>query len=181
MRWLTALPIVLAAAFTAAGCGASTTTPDLAVLPPGCRQPSACFTSGCDCHRASLTHGFDPDAGVGCLVCDPTQQGTLQCDCRPDPTLAVACYEPGQLCVARGPVCAGAGARCIDPSTVPSGANPCALPGDPPQQAARGDVDGGPGTERRCAYVDDLCCPGPATGADLGVPDLGVPDLGGVD
>jgi hypothetical protein len=105
-------------------------------------------------------------AGGSCIACDPQlNPPSLQCDCTMIP--ATECLEPAQVCIGRGTVCAGAGARCVA-----AGASCSAGGGEPPTMA--GDPDGGVDVEPRCAFVDDVCCPGAA--ADLAVPDLGMPD-----
>jgi hypothetical protein len=158
MRWFCLVALV---GLTA--CQVTTTTPDLAVVAVGCRQPSACYSpSTCDCTRASV------GPGGNCISCDPTTVPIiLQCDCSMIP--GTECLEPNQVCVGRGTVCPGAGARCL-----PVGGDCSMGGGDPPTLA--GDPDGGIDIEPRCAFVDDVCCPGTVTG-----PDLSVPDLGGVD
>jgi hypothetical protein len=165
MRWL-ALALVAAAA-----CGSTTTTPDLAVVPSGCRAPAFCFqVTPCDCRRASV------QPGGSCINCDPTTMAaTQQCDCPADGGSGLACLEPAQVCVGQGKLCAGFGARCVDPTTIPAGKTACDAPGGEPPMPVE-VADGGVGTESRCAFVDDECCPGEP---DMGVPDLGSPPDGG--
>lgn len=186
------LSLLLAALLTV-GCTTSSTVEDLSVIPTGCRQPSACFSTSCDCLRADVIGGTGGGIGGACLLCDPTAQKTLTCDC----TLfdaGATCSEPAQVCVGRGPVCPGVGARCLQatktiinndggqPEIVPSTCSDTG--GDPPQMVPRADQDAGPGSEPRCAFVDDVCCPGsspPDAGAVDASPDQSVPDLGTID
>jgi hypothetical protein len=185
MRRLSPLLLLVA---VAAGCGAATTTPDLALIPIGCRAPGFCFiaASACGCNRA------DVQSGGACLVCDPTQMptGAQQCDCNADGGIIVdndlgtasgqVCIEPGQLCVGRGPVCPGEGARCLPAGTVPDGGACPSTGGDPPTLVGVDTGDSGViESQPRCAYADDTCCPGSVV--DMAVPDLSEPpDLLGV-
>ena len=173
---------LLALALFAVGCTTTTTTTDLSVIPSGCRQPSSCWNTSCGCLRADVEGG-------GCMLCDPTRQTTLTCDCTTFDGGAM-CSEPAQVCIGRGPVCLGTGARCLpatrpaDAGTIPS---TCADEGgDPPQMVPiGGGDDAGPGSEPRCAFVDDVCCPGtiPDGGdnIDQSIPDLAEPDLSTID
>jgi hypothetical protein len=178
-------PLLVLALFVV-GCTTTTTTTDLSVIPTGCRQPSSCWSTSCGCLRADVQSG-------GCLLCDPTQQASLTCDCTSFDAGAM-CSEPAQVCVGRGPVCPGVGARCLPGTkqiTVDGGSETvpsvCSDPnGEPPQMVPiGGDADAGPGSEPRCAFVDDVCCPGalPDGGAnvDQSIPDLAEPDLAKID
>jgi hypothetical protein len=177
MRRLSLLPLLVA---VTAGCGTAVTTPDLALIPIGCRAPGMCFiaASACSCNRA------DVESGGACLVCDPTVTGTgvQQCDCNADGGIIAdndlgtisgqLCIEPRQLCVGRGVVCAGEGARCFDPRTL-SGTCP-STGGDPPTLVTVDTGDSGViESQPRCAFADDVCCPGAEV--DMAVPDLSPP------
>jgi hypothetical protein len=153
--------------FVLSACGAAVDNPDLALIPPGCRTPSKCYAGDCSCNRADVQSDK-------CIVCDPTQLGTQQCDCVAD--MGQMCVEPLQLCVGRGPVCPGVGARCAAADHLDGG--------DPPTLVGVDSGDGGaPSSVQRCAYADDVCIPGSDDGgADLSVPDLGnADDLSGTD
>jgi hypothetical protein len=66
------------------------------------------------------------------------------------------CLETPQAFIGRGPVCNGAGARCL-----PAGAS-CTqadMAGSEPPQLV-GYSDGGATLEPRCQFTDDVCCPG---------------------
>jgi hypothetical protein len=118
----------------------------------------------CSClfaHFNSLK-GSDP---LGCMLCDPNSNtATGTCDCTADDGgMNGMCIERAQVCVGHGPVCNG---KCVHPSFDMSvSLDPaviCQLDGDPPDvvlSIADASVsDGGPVTERRCAYADDICC-----------------------
>jgi hypothetical protein len=173
MRWLSFARVLVAASCALAACGSTVVQPDLALIPPGCRLPSKCFQADCPCNRASNDGGITGD----CIACDPTLMTSQQCDvCSPD--LGLACVEPLQLCVGKGKICPGVGARCIDPRTITDAGVCAASGGDPPTMIGVVDPDGGPETSvPRCAYADDECCPGSDAdgGLDLSVPDLGNP------
>jgi hypothetical protein len=165
-----AFSIVLMGLSLGFGCNPTTTTTDLAVVPPGCRLPSKCWSpSSCDCTRGSVV-GASPGS---CLVCDPalTDPSIQQCDCSGD--LGLVCLEPARLCVGRGPVCTGTGARCIAHGVDLGVAGCTGASGDPPMMVPIPTDGGLPESEPRCAYVDDVCCPG--------VLDMSVPDLEMVD
>ena len=158
-RWVSVL--VVAAGLSAivvagsAGCPATTTGIDAGVSTSQCAAPSACWVTGpqCDCVRANI------DA---CKVCDPSVPGTI-CECNSD--LGASCTQPADICIGRSPtVCPGRGARCLPVGfscdVIPDGGIPEA---SPPQLVARPRPDGDGGTpelEPRCAYIDDVCCPG---------------------
>ncbi len=154
------------ALFAVAGCTDTTLVVDLSVLPPGCRAPESCYARACSCLRST----FETE----CVLCDPRSQSTQTCDCSNLSTdgaePAAMCLEMAQVCVGRAALtCPGAGARCV-----PAGGS-CSNPlGVPPDVVAvtSGDGDAGASTEQRCAYADDVCCPGISPVPD----DLGVID-----
>jgi hypothetical protein len=150
MRWL--LLLALAACDTS-----SSTLSDFGVVLPGCRAPNQCWRTECNCIYANFNNLASNDP-LGCLLCDPNQNPTDPtngtCDCSSDDGgLNGQCIERAQVCVGHGPVCNGLCVRstsmlgCMDPTA------------EPPQEVATvTGGDGGPGTERRCAYSDDICC-----------------------
>ena len=151
MRWLLLL------ASLAAACDTSTTTlSDFGVVLPGCRAPNQCWKTNCGClfaHFNSL-NSADP---LGCMLCDPNQNtATGTCDCtNDDGGFNGMCIERAQVCVgAAKTTCNGLCVRvtstlgCMDPSAEPPDVVPVMMT----------DSDGGPATERRCAYADDICC-----------------------
>jgi hypothetical protein len=163
------------ALMVALGCTTVTTTNDLSVLPPGCRAPSACWANSCSCMRATFV--------TECLTCDPTAQAASvqTCDCQGrtfDAGIGVAtvpsmCLEPSQVCVGRAPIaCPGFGARCLPAGTACSGTPDGGVPPDV-VAITSGNPDAGPGTEQRCSFYDDVCCPG-----SLAPPEQ---DLGTID
>jgi hypothetical protein len=141
---------MLCLAFCALACSSSTSGTDLGVVEPGCRAPSACYKLGADCACAR------GDVESSCRVCDPRTQ---DCIC----PAGSQCRDAATVCVGRAAaVCQGTGARCL-----PAGAScATAMSGSPPQLVGTGAMGG---LEPRCAFVDDVCCPGLTE------------DLGGVD
>jgi hypothetical protein len=144
MRWLFLVGLF--------ACDTSSTIDlDFGLVLPGCRAPSQCWkTSECACTFASVN---DPNAPDSCLVCDPNNAPDGVCTCESDGGPEVACFERAQVCVGRGPLCNGLCVRgtsnCMDPNA------------EPPEEVAIGDGgngDGGPGAERHCPYIDDICC-----------------------
>ena len=117
------------------GCANTISVPDLAVNPPGCRFPSACYQTD--------------DAGVP--LCDRAPvvvcgEGTgVVCPESACPANSI-CIEAVQVCVGRGPLCPGSGALCV-----PEGSSCGAATGTPPERV---------GEEPRCALPSDVCCPG---------------------
>lgn len=123
------------------GCSSSTAGTDLGVVEPGCRAPSGCYKTGADC---PCTRG---DVDVTCRVCDPRTQ---DCIC----PAGTQCRDSATVCVGRAAsTCPGAGARCLPAGTSCTSA----MSSSPPQLVGTGVM----GTlEPRCAFVDDVCCPG---------------------
>jgi hypothetical protein len=145
-------PLVLCAAL---GCDTTVTTPDFGTVETGiCRPPSACYVAtACACTGGSV---------ADCLQCDPTGNAA-GCDC--SQFTGSACVEAAQVCVGRGPVCDG---RCVRPTDM---GDRCADPGGVPPQVvvvASSDVDAGVTQQRRCPFVDDVCCPTASTPRDAG-------------
>jgi hypothetical protein len=169
------LPVAAAVAlFAAAGaCGSTIAVPDQGVIVLGCRTPSFCYKTDCDCNRAS-TAGPPDDVSPGgaCVVtavCDDNlppsktdDPGSCYCPAtaQPDGGSDVECLEVAQLCVGRGPYCPGPGAHCLS-----VGNSDCDADGDPPQLVP---VAGDATLEPHCQFVDDHCCPGEL---DAGVPE----------
>jgi hypothetical protein len=152
-----------------AGCPSTTVVTDLAIV-TGCHQPEACLFEGakCNCNRSDITTSF---MNGGCLVCEPNVQIDTCGSCGDGD--GGTCREPSQICYGRGPVCPGAGSTCV-----PAGAA-CGDPRSAPPEPVQSNDDGGvSAVEPRCAYTDDVCCPG--AGVDLGVPDLSSSDLSAV-
>lgn len=166
-------------AVAVAGCTPTVTVQDLSVLPPGCRNPSGCWSLSCACSHAKIGD---------CLLCDPTnlsQNPTQTCLCGSfdGGVPNSVCEEPGQVCVGRAPVtCPGRGARCLHADELT--AMGCAASGGvPPDVVTMSETDAGPTLEQRCSFIDDVCCAGSDDGGepfDAGI-DQAVPDLGGVD
>jgi hypothetical protein len=136
-------------------CDSSTTTTttnmtDAGVVGAGCRAPSACWAALCPCARASLE--------ADCLKCDPAAQPGAVCLC--SDYAGSLCLGETQLCVGRAPsVCPGRGARCLPVGQTCS--DPVVSEEAAPQLVPTGATDGGaPMFEPRCAYIDDVCCPG---------------------
>ncbi len=159
MRWLL---LTLSLAFAA--CGASTTETDLGlVASEGCRYPRACWLTSCGCTFA-LTN--DP----ACRLCDPVTNGK-DCICADYSELGdVQCLELEQLCIGKGPSCAGgfcvrAGTAC---DQTDGGDEPQVVPDDP--------SDGGPSVSPHCPFRDDVCCPRASTTPDAAAPDLSATD-----
>jgi hypothetical protein len=154
------LLFALALGLAVAGCGNGDINPDAAVNPAtGCRPPQFCYTTTCGCTR--------PVNGNDVCKRDCVFQVNVDmpaCVC----ATGDVCIEPSQECVGRAVApCPGEGARCL-----PAGSSCASSGGDPPDVVGAmtsGDPDAGPGTEQRCPYVDDVCCPGmiPST-VDLG-------------
>ncbi len=178
---------VAAALALLSGCGVSVIDEDMSTSSPyGCRAPSACYAPNCNCLRASVTTMW-PN---GCLVCDPADPANPMQNCvcndvddggTPIGPTNQQCVEQVELCIgAAATACPGVGARCL-----PAGSTCDQTGGDPPAivQLAT-EPDGGAGTEQRCNFTDDVCCPGTAPPPDLAPPvdqgapqDLAVPDL----
>ena len=176
LRWSGAQAFALFAV-VAAGCTPTVTLQDLSVLPPGCRNPSGCWSLSCACSHAKIGD---------CLLCDPTKSPTQTCQCG-DFDGGVpnsVCEEPGQVCVGRAPVtCPGRGARCLHADELT--AMGCAGSGGvPPDVVTMSEGDAGAALEQRCSFIDDVCCAGSDDGGepfdaavDQAVPDLGAADL----
>lgn len=159
-------------ALALAGCPSTTVVSDLAIV-TGCHQPEACMLEACGCNRG------DVQQGGGCVACWPSISSDTCGTCAEGD--AGHCREPSQVCYGRGPECPGAGATCVPAGTdFSDGGIGCGAPeAAPPEPVQSEDGDGGVTTVFRCAYADDICCPGHAR--DLGVPDLATgPDLSAV-
>jgi hypothetical protein len=153
--------VLLIAALAVAACTPTTTLTDAAVAVGGCRFPSTCMRTNCECTRAGVKD---------CTLCDPVMQGSQSCDCRALDGAAV-CSTVAALCIGRAPAaCPGVGARCLPAGTA------CSAAGGEPPQVVPGSSDAGV-TEARCPFVDDVCCP-PAPEPDL---SANVTDMGGTD
>jgi hypothetical protein len=140
--------LVAVAAVVAGGCSSTTVGTDLGIVEPGCKTPSACYRLGADCPCGR------GDVDTVCKACDPNVQVCI-CD------TGTACLQSTAVCVGRSAtVCSGVGARCL-----PVGSS-CAsgMSGAPPQM-----VGSGASLAPRCAFVDDVCCPGVVV--DLGASD----------
>jgi hypothetical protein len=134
-----------------AGCEVTTTTTDAAVAIGGCRFPRKCIRVDCDCTRATLGQ---------CMLCDPMMQANGSCECYGDLGAGGLCTSAEELCQGRAPAsCPGIGARClpVGSSCASSGGSPPQLVPTPPPL---GDGGGPPMSEPRCAFADDVCCPG---------------------
>jgi hypothetical protein len=148
MRWLWLCCSLLALV----ACDASTTIgSDFGVTLPGCYLPTACWTVNCNCNFATLSLPIDQ---AGCMVCDPATQPGGVCDCGSfgDAGIMAQCQEQAEVCVGRAATtcngsCVHKGVACGDESAVP-----------PDEVASVVGADGGPATEKRCAYADDVCC-----------------------
>jgi hypothetical protein len=156
MRWILLLSSLVA------GCDASTiTNSDFGVVLPGCRGPSACWKVNCPCNYAAandskkvgVTQSPDQDPN-GCLVCDPTKQLDGVCDCSTDGGVAAVCQERAEVCV--GSAATTCDGLCVRRTSVLGCMDPNAEP--PNQVASVVGGDGGPGTEKRCPFADDICC-----------------------
>ncbi len=146
MRCLLTLAAAMALVAAAGACGSIIQIPDQGVVVLGCRAPAYCYVAGsCSCTRKDATPGGS--CTVPIVQVNPLDPSTWVC-----PANAV-CLETVQACVGRGPVCDGVGARCL-----PAGASCRSSGGDPPQMV--GYSDGGATLEPRCAFTDDVCCPG---------------------
>ena len=176
------LVVAAAVALFASGCGSQITVPDQGVVVLGCRTPSFCYKADCDCLRASTAGPPDDNnPGGACVVqsvCDdglpPSKTddpGSCYCPGQaPAATLAstdggttqvtVMCQEPSQLCVGRGPYCAGPAAFCLQKGGTCEGSE-----GDPPQLVP---VAGQAALEPHCQFTDDVCC---GSQLDAGVPE----------
>ncbi len=131
----------------------------MAVTPPGCRFPSACFSQACGCNDADL------GAKACTLPCLDTDGGIFDGGvCASCPNGGV-CVEEQLLCVGRGATCPGENARCL-----PFGETCNMSDGVPPQLI--GDTDGGTTPEPHCQYVTDVCCPGTIEDLSATVVDL---------
>ncbi len=180
MRSLLVVAAAVALFLAAGACGSQITVPDQGVIVLGCRTPSFCYTTTCDCLRASTAGPPDDDhPGGACVVtavCDdglpPSKTddpGSCYCPATSPGVdggdITVQCEEPSMLCVGRGPVCTGAGAYCLQAGSTQAS---CGIDsGDPPQLVP---VAGQPTLEPRCQFTDDICCAGTEQ------PDLGVPE-----
>ena len=153
-----------------AGCNSADLGSDFGAVEPGCRAPSGCFSTGidCACNRSDVF----PSAG-GIAVCESacvTAESSRTCICNLDNLDAgviTRCQTPQAVCVGRAATtCEGVGARCL-----PKGGSCVATdPGSPPNQVGTG-LHGS--LEARCAYADDVCCPGQPKPADGGNDDAG--------
>lgn len=154
----------------AAGCGNAINNVDAAIgQAANCMAPSACYAvdgrgrATCSCRRAEVSQPVSGASGCVLAAVIPlgADGGIFECP------MGAACLEPAQACVGRAPaICPGAGAYCL-----PAGSSCAAAAfGDPPDLvgASGGAADAGPSTEPRCAFVDDVCCPGMPPPIDLG-------------
>ena len=162
-----------------AGCPSTTVVTDLAIV-TGCHQPEACMdVENCDCNRGDV----DVMTGGACVKCVPNVMFDTCGSCAEGD--AGVCREPSQVCYGRGPVCPGVGAKCVPGSQVYDGGPNCGAPEAAPPEPVQSDDDGGiSAVEYRCAYADDVCCPGESAGPDLGANDLSAvyaPDLSSSD
>jgi hypothetical protein len=149
MRWLFLFGSLLAACDTS-----STVDLDFGLVLPGCRAPSACYRTNCGCNFSDVTT-LNSDDPTGCLLCDPndtSRNPSGVCDCAPDGGVQGECLERAQVCVGHGVACNSSCARVgVDMG--------CSFPTDPPEAVVTvQNDDGGPGTERRCQFSDDICC-----------------------
>jgi hypothetical protein len=140
----------------AAGCPASTTVSDLAIV-TGCHQPEACIDPNCDCVRGDAIGG-------SCVICQP-QVSVDNCGSCGEGD-GGTCAEPSQICFGRGPVCEGAGATCV------AAGDSCGSDTAAPPELVEAS-DGGIHKVLRCTYVDDICCPGTADLSAVVPMDLG--------
>ena len=129
-----------------AACDISSTLgSDFGVVLPGCYGPNSCWNVHCNCNFASVGD---------CKLCDPASAPANVCECSNfgDAGLTAVCEEQADVCVGRAPnacngLCVHAGGNCATSDK------------EPPDEVASviGD-DGGPATEKRCSYSDDICC-----------------------
>lgn len=134
-----------------ASCDTTTVLTDAAVAIGGCRFPSTCMRTNCECTRAGI---------ATCTLCDPLLQATQACDCASFDGAAV-CSTVAAMCIGRAPIaCTGVGARCL-----PAGSTCSVSGGDPPQVVPAGSDAAV--TEPRCPFTDDVCCP----------PEIAPPDM----
>lgn len=147
------------------GCSSADLGSDFGVVEPGCRAPSGCFATGvdCPCNRSDVFH-----AAGGVATCESscvTAESSRTCVCNIDNLdagIITRCLEPQVVCVGRAATtCDGVGARCL----AKGGSCSSTDPGAPPNQVGTGL---GGTIEARCAYVDDVCCPGTIAATDAG-------------
>ena len=129
--------------------------------------------ASCGCNRGDV----DVTLGGACVVCVPSVM-TDTCGSCGDGDGGV-CREPSQICYGRGPECPGAGATCVPGTALRDGGPGCGTPETAPPEPVQIDDDGGVTIVYRCAFADDVCCPGQSS-VDLGVPDLSSSDLSAV-
>ncbi len=145
----------LAIAFV--GCSATVTTfTDFGVAAAACLAPRACYRPDCACNRASLDT---------CVICDPLSEVSQSCDCSAQTS---TCLATPQVCVGRAATtCSSPGARCLPVGSSCDSNSDGGLVANPLEAAPQlvavagtGGDGGAPAFELRCAYADDVCCPG---------------------